>query len=188
MRRVRKRERECGEPLFRSQPHETASAQVDIGQESRRVPRADAAVEPVGGDHHVGVERPGGGNVVLHVVLEGQLDAERLASRLQDVEQALAPDAAEPVAAALDRASLEMDVDVIPVIERSGDLVRRFRIGRGQVAQRLVGKHDAPPERVIGPIALRHPVHVARIGLLQQQSQVEAGGTAADAEHAHDRE
>ena len=98
----------------------------------------------------------------VDVVLERELDAERLAARLQDVEQALAADAAEAVAAARDRASLEMDVDVVPVVERVGDVARGFRVGGGEVAERLVGEHDAPAERVVRPVALDHPHHVPR--------------------------
>ncbi len=120
--------------MLRAEPHEAAAAQVDVGRERRGVTRADAAVETVGRDHDVGGELARGGDVVGDVVLEDELDAERLAARLQDIEQPLAPDAAEAMAARRDRAALEMDVDVVPVVERVGD--RRAAVS-GSAAARL---------------------------------------------------
>ncbi len=126
VRRVREGERERGKALLRAQPDEAAAAHVDVGRERFGIARADAAVESVPGDHDVGTERARRSDVVGNVLLEGQFDAQRLAPRLQDVQQALAADAAEPVAAAGDRASLEMDVDVVPVVEGVGDVARRL--------------------------------------------------------------
>ena len=37
----------------------------------------------------------------------------------------------------------------------------RLGVGRGEVAERRVGEHDAEPERVVGPVAL---VDVTRAG------------------------
>ncbi len=148
---------------------------------------ADAAVEAIGRDHDVGVELARGGDVIRDVGVVDQFDAQRLAPRLQDVEQALAANAAEPVTAARDRASLEMDVDVVPVIEGIGDVARRLWVGGREVVQRLVGEHDAPPERVARPVAFDHAHDVAGVRLPEQQREIEAGGAAADAKHAHGR-
>ena len=67
-----------------------------------------------------------------------------------------------------------------PAISRGG-----LGIGRGEIAERLVGEHDAPAERVVRPVALDDPHDVPRVRLLEQQTRVQARGTAADAEHAH---
>ena len=85
------------EQLRRAEPDEAAVAQVDVGLVGGGVLAADAAVEAVAGDDEVGVGVRSSAD--LHVGLETQLDAERLAARLQDVEQALPADAAEAVAA-----------------------------------------------------------------------------------------
>src|SRR6185437_5450235 len=103
---------------------------------------ANEAVDAVGGDDQIGIESL----FVAHVLLEHELDAERLAARLQDVEQMLAADAGKAMAAGGDGAALEMDVDVVPAVERAGDLLVGLRIRGAQVAERLIGEHDAPAE------------------------------------------
>ena len=134
MRRFRERKSEGREFLAGTQPHEAAATQIDIGLERCRVPRADPAVEAIGGHHHVRIECTRRCDIVGHIVLEHEFDTQRFAARLQDVKQALAADAAEAVAAARDRASLEMDVDIVPAIKRADDFARRFRVRRSEVA------------------------------------------------------
>ena len=185
VRRLDECERECGKQLLRPEPDEAAAAQVDVRLEGCRVARADAAVQAVRRDDDVGTEVARGGHVVRDVVLESQFDAEFFAARLQDVEQALAPDAAEAVATGRDRVPLEVDVDVVPPVERAGDRASALRIGRLEVAERLVGKHDPPPERVVGPVAFDDAHDVVAVRLLEQKAEVEAGGAAADAKDAH---
>ncbi len=185
VRRLDESKRERREQLLRAQPDEPALPRVDVGRERVRVPGADPAVEAIGGQHDVGAELARDGDVVGDVLLEYLLDAERLAARLQDFQQALAADAAEAVAAGGDRAALEVDVDVVPVVERSGDRVRSLGVGDREVAERLVGEHDAPAERVAGPVALDDPHRVPRVRLLEQQRGVEPRRAAADARHAH---
>ena len=87
------------ESLVRAEPDEAAPAQVDVGLEDIGIALADTAVEAVAGDDQVGVVLGGQCLVVRRVGLEHQLDAQRQAALLQDVEQPLAPDAAEAVAA-----------------------------------------------------------------------------------------
>ena len=53
-------------------------------------------------------------------------------------------------------AALEVDLDVVPVIERLADQRGRFGVGGREVAERLVAEHDAPAEGVEGPVALDH--------------------------------
>ena len=59
------------------------------------VAAADLRIEAVGGDDEVGV---GEFEVGIDLALEDELDAERLAAPLQDVEQLLAADADEAMA------------------------------------------------------------------------------------------
>ena len=179
------RERERGEPFLRSEPDEATVPQVDVGREGVEIARANPAVEAVGGDDEIRLEFARRDDIVGDVGLEHELDAERLATLLQDVEQALPADAAEPVAARRDRGAAEMDVDVVPVVERVGDLARGLRVGGLEIAHRVVREHDAPAERVVRPVALDDANGVARIRLLQQEREIKTGGAAADAKDAH---
>jgi hypothetical protein len=178
-------ERERVEPLLRAEPDETAPPNVDVRPEDVAVAGAHAAVDAVAADDQVGPALRRHGALVRHVGLEHELDAEFLAARLQDVEQPLSADAAEAVAARGDPATLEEDVDVVPVIERLQDRLRRRLVGGDEVAESLVGEHDAPAERVVGPVALDHDDVVPRVLLFHQDREVEAGRPAADAGDVH---
>ena len=125
--RLLERERERRKALVRAEPHEPALPQVDVRPERRRVFRAHAAVDAIARDDDVGAELARCGFVVDDVLLIQKLDAERLATTLQDAQQALASDAAEAMAAGADRPPAEVDVDIVPVIERACDLARRLR-------------------------------------------------------------
>ena len=172
------------EGLVRAEPDEAALAQVDVGLEDLGIALADAAVEAVAGDHQVGVVLRGQRLVVRGVGLEHQLDAEREAALLQDVEQPLAADAAEAVAARAHLAALEEHLDVVPVMELVADQRGRVGVGRREVGQRLVAQHHAPAEGVEGAVALDHRDLEGRPSGLHQEREVEAGGAAADAQHA----
>jgi hypothetical protein len=50
-----------------------------------------------------------------------------------------------------------MDVDVVPTIERPDDFGCGCGIGRLEIAERLVRKHDAPPEGIGYAIAFDDP-------------------------------
>src|SRR4029453_4447243 len=157
--------------------------QIDVGREGIEVARADPAVEPVGGDDQVSVEFARRRDVVDHLGLEPKLDAEGLATLLQNVEQALATEAAKGVAARGDCGPPEMDVDVVPVVERTRDFARGRRIGRLEVAHRVVGKHDPPAEGVVWAIALDDADRVRRIALLEKKREIEPRGAPADAKY-----
>src|SRR5947207_2078018 len=108
-RRVLERERECRELACRAEPDETATPHIDVRLERRRVFLPDPAVAAVGRDHDVRGEVARCRLVVDDIGLEVELDAERLAASLQDVEQALSGDAAKPMATRGDCAALEVD-------------------------------------------------------------------------------
>jgi hypothetical protein len=172
--------------LFGAEPDEAAVAGVDVGLAGRGVTGAHAAVEAIAGDHEIGAVFAGDGLVVADLALEHEPHPELLAARLQDVEQPLAADAAEAVPARGDGAALEVDVDVVPVIEGLQDGARGLFVRGDQLAQGLVGEHDAPAEGVAGPVTLDHRDVVRRILLLHQQAKIQAGGPAADANDVHD--
>ena len=169
------------EALVRAEPDEAALAQLDLGLEGGGMTRADGAVETIGGDDELRVDPID----FLHVGLEHELHAERLAARLQDVEETPAADAAETVAAGSDGAALEVDVDVVPVMERLDDAGMGLGVGGGEVAEGLAGEDHAPAEGVVAAVALEHGHLVRGVGLLHEEGQVQARRAAADADNAH---
>ena len=170
------------EQLLGAEPDESAQPRVDVGSIRLGVLGADAAVQAVAGDHEVGVGIVFG---ALHVGLELQFHAEFLAAPLQDVEQTLAADAAKPVAARDDLVAADVDLDVVPMAEGVEDLGGALRVGRLQVAERLVGEHHAPAEGVVCAVALDDHDLVVRVLLLHEQREVEAGRATADADDFH---
>ncbi len=169
---------------MRAEPDVTALAHVDIGVEVLGVLAPDEAVGPVRSDDEIGF---GEARVVCDLGLKHQLDAQRCGARLQDVEQLLAGNAAEAVAAGGDLRALEEDVDVVPVVEAAQDLGVALRIGLPEVVQCRVGEHDAPAERVVGAVALEHGDLVPSVGLLHQDREIEPGRPATDADDLHAR-
>jgi len=148
------REGEGREQLLGAQPDETAIAGFDVRLEDVFIALADLAVQAVAGDDQVGPVATGHFLVVFHLGLEHQFDAQFHAAVLQDVQQALAANAAEAVAARGNGASLEMDVDVVPVVEGLEDAARGGFVGLHQVAQRLVREDHAPAEGIVRTVAL----------------------------------
>ena len=168
--------------LVRAQPDEAVRTHDDIGLEHVLVLGADLGVHTVAGDDQVGI---GVVEVRIDIGLEHQLHIERFAARLQDVEQMLAADAHEAVAARADDLALEQQFDVVPVIERFLDLRRRHGVPLAHVVHGRVGKHHSPPEGVIGLVAFDDRDVVRGIELLHQQRKVQTCGAAADTDNFH---
>ena len=144
-------QRVLSEQLVRAEPDKAAAARVDIGLIRGGVLGADAAVQAVAGDDEIGV---GIRRVILHIGFKDELDALFFAPCLQDVQQALAPDAAETVATRAHHLATDVDLDVVPVVEGVEDLRGALGVGALQVAQRLVREDHAPAEGVVRPVAL----------------------------------
>src|SRR5690242_9676769 len=77
-------------------------------------------------------------------------------ARLEKCQKPLAPDADEAVPRGPDLFAAQRDGDVVPVRETIGYRCRADGVVRSQVAERLIGKHDAPAEGVASPVALEH--------------------------------
>ncbi len=168
--------------LVRAQPDVAVGPRHDVGAEDLGVAVADARVDAVARDDEVGI---GIVQVGLGLLLEHQFHAQRLAAGLQDVQQLLAADAHEAVAAGADDAALEVQLDVVPVVEGLLDLVGRGAVPLAHVVHGGVGEHHAPAEGVVGLVALHHRDVVRGILLLHQQGEVKAGRAAADAHDLH---
>src|SRR5262249_27908533 len=111
--------------------------------------------------------------------------AQRLAARLQDIEKPAAADTDEAMARGAHAPALDADLDIVPMIEGILDRVRRLQIAAPHVLHGGIGEDDAPAEGVVGAVASDDPDLVARIELLHQQGEIEAGGPAANACDSH---
>ena len=171
------------ERLGRAEPGELRAAPVEAGLEVVGEAPADRAVDAVGGDDEVGLGQVLG----IDLGLEGQLDPDLLAAALQDLEQEPARHAAEAVPGGADPAALVPGVDVRPVREGLADRGVALGVGVLERAQGLVGEHHAPPEGVVGPVALGDPHRGAGEALLGQEGRVEPPGAASDALDPHGR-
>jgi hypothetical protein len=175
-------EGECLEGAMRAEPDELVLSHVDKRPEMRRVAGADPAVDAVGAHDQVGVGKL---RHILHLALEDQLNAKRLGTALENVEEVLAFDAGEAMSARGDDAALVVDVDVVPMGEAVEDFLLRGRVGAFQVAQRLVGEHDAPAERVMRAVALDHGNTVRPVAPLHLDREIQARRPAARADDPH---
>ena len=120
---------------MRAEPDKAAAARVDIGLIRGGVLGTDAAVQAVAGDDEISV---GIGRVILHIGFKDELDTLFFTTRLQDVQQALAPDAAEAMATRAHHLAADVDFNVIPMVEGIEDLRGALGVGPLEVAQRLV--------------------------------------------------
>ena len=105
---------------------------------------------------------------------------------LQDIEQPLAADAAEAVAAGAHHRAAIMNGDVVPIDERVADRLGAFGIVCVQIAERLVGQHHAPAKCVVRPVALDDDDFVRGIAQLQRNREIKAAWPASETRHAHD--
>src|SRR5690606_24949646 len=139
----------------RAEPDVLVATQLDARPEGAGVLVPDAAVDAVRRDDQVGVARA---VEVFDLGLEAKLDPEFPRPLLQDVQEALARNAGEAVAAGAHDVALEMDVDVVPVLEGVLDRGGALRIVAPQMVEGLVGEDHAPAEGGGGAVALEHLV------------------------------
>ena len=118
-------------------------------------------------------------------MLEPKRHAERRAAPLENVEQELARHAGEAVARRGQHLAPVVDVDVVPVGEALGDLLRRLAVGLRKPLERRVGEDDAEAEGVVGPVALDDDDVVGGVRLLHEQGEIEPRRTTADADDLH---
>lgn len=160
------------EPLVRAEPDIATFARLDVGLKSVGIFLPHEAVDAVGGDDQVAI---GEGRVIRHLGLELLSYAEGGGAGLQDVEQLLPRDAAKPVPAGGDLATLEVDVDIVPMMKIAQDRRVALGIGVREVGQGRIREHHAPTECVVRPIAFDHGDVMSGIGPLHQNGEIEAG-------------
>ena len=64
-------------------------------------------------------------------------------------------------------------VNIVPRFKLFRDLGVRFFISRAQIRERLPGKHNAPTESIVRPIALIKLDPMRRVGLLHQDRKIQ---------------
>ena len=166
-----------------AEPDEAITAALDVRLEHRLVLLARDRRHAIRRDHEVVV-----GGVVVgvgHLGLEAQMHAELRRPPLQNLQQRDARDSAEAMAARGDRAPLEVHIDIVPVTERIRDRRVRLRVGIPETGHRLVGEDDAPAEGVVRAVTLDHGDIAGWVGLLRDDREVEARGSAAEAHDLH---
>src|SRR5438445_7973512 len=84
-----------------------------------------------------------------------------------------------------DYRTIEMDVDVVPMMELPDHLVVGLAIGLREVVLRGVGEDDAEPERGLEGVPLEHRDVVRGIRPLHLEREVEAGRPAAHHDDSH---
>ena len=181
-----KRKGKCVKGFVRAQPDKAAVAQLDIGLEGFRIAGTDAAVQSVAGNHQVGVVLRRDSLVVLHIGFKNQINAERNAALLQNVQQPLAAYAAKAVATRAHAAPFEKHLDIVPVVERIANQLGADRVSQAQIAQRLVRQHHAPAKGVKRAVALDHRHDVRGVLQLHQQGEVQTRRTTTQTKNAHD--
>jgi hypothetical protein len=143
---------------------------------------AHHALDAVRGDHEIGsLER----REVAHLALELDLDPELPAARVEDLEQPLARQPAEPVTRRTDAGVPEVRLDVRPGREALLDLREALGVGLGEVRERLVREHDSPAEGVVGSVAFEDPDRGVLERLLREDREVEPRRSASQDLDAH---
>ena len=171
-------ERERVEGLGRAEPGEARLAPRDVGPEVLGVALAHHAVHAVGRHHEVGLEV---GLQVVDLVLEVEPDPQPAGPLVQDLQHALAGEAAEPVSGAAHPFVVDVGVDVAPVGEVGSDLGETLGVGVLDVVERLVRKDHAPAERVVGPVAFVDVDLRLGVRLAHEDGEEEGGRSASDA-------
>ena len=166
------RERERVEDVVGAEPDVLAALGPHLGAEVVQPP--DEAVRAVRGHDQIGLGK------LLDLDAELERDAELAAALLQDLEQPLARDRGEGVAARRELAAPVANVDPVPARERVRDLEVRLRIGVAEGAEGLLAEDHAEAEGRVGRISLEDAHVHAAVELPQQDRKVQPGRPCAD--------
>ncbi len=141
--------------------------------------RRTSAVRAVGPHDEIGLGDR------FHLGSEHEVDADRAAPGLEDLQQPPPRDRRERVAPGAEDAILVADVDPVPARERVRDLEVGLGIGVAERPERLFAEDDTPAERRIRRVPLQHAHFHRAIELLEQDPEIEPGRAAADDLHPH---
>ena len=117
--------------------------------------------------------------------LEPHVDAQLARPVLQDLQHQHAADAGEAVTARHGSHASMDHGDVVPVGEVLTDRGGALRVVALHVAERVVGQHDAPPERGVARVAFEQGHLVGGVAQLHRDREVQPGRTTTQAENLH---
>src|SRR5690242_6844592 len=140
-------------------------------------------IETVGGDDEVVFLGKFAGAGDLALKTQGRAELAR--PFLQQQQQRLARDTGEAVAGGDDPFAAIMNGDVVPIGKMLADRLRADRIVRGDIVEGLVGEHDAPAKRVVGPIALEYRHIMRGVAQLDADCGIEPCRAATEASDLH---
>src|SRR5690606_36670532 len=104
---------------------------------------------------------------------------------LQQVEEAHAADATEPMTTRGHHLALVEDIDVVPMGEAVENAFRAYGVVAAQIGHGLVGKDHAPAESVVRAVALDDRDIVLRIPKFHGDCEIEPGRPATNAHDLH---
>ena len=162
---------------------------VEVGLEVRGVPRAERAVDAVGGDDEVGVGQPEPRQVGVVADRRSGSAASTPSSAQRSCRMSSSflrampakPWPLEVMTRPRTWTSMSSQWAKLAVIASNVG-----GVGGAEVLERLVGEHHAPAEGVVAAVALEHRDVGVGPGLLEQEREVEPGRPAADDRDLHD--
>ena len=139
-----------------AKPYKTTFAGINVGLKDIAVATTNAAVEAIAGDDEIRLVLGNRQMVVDDLATKDQINAGGTTVVLQNVEQPLAPNAAETMARRTYRAALKEDLDIVPVVKRLQNLLGGVGVSGPQIGQSLVREDHPPAKGVVGLVALKH--------------------------------
>jgi hypothetical protein len=174
-------ESERGERLVRAEPGELAAPPIEARTKGLRVAFAERAAQAVAGHDQVRVRQVVG----VDLGLEHERHAQLGAPPVEDLQELLARQPAEPVPGRAHARAALVGLDVRPVGEVLLDRGVALRVRDLKAAERLVREDDAPAEGVVRAVALVDGDLGVREALLEQEREVQPSGPSADARDLH---
>ncbi|EPJ37289.1 hypothetical protein STAFG_5643 [Streptomyces afghaniensis 772] len=162
------------------EPDVAAAVGGDVRAEDVRVGLAGGAVDAVRGDDQVVGLR----EVFRGLGVEAEVDTEFAAAGVEDVEEALAAEGGESVAAGGVAGVAVDDVDVVPADEVPLEGLVDLGVCVFYAAEGFVGEDHAEAEGVVGGVSFPDGDVAGGIQAFEEGGGVEAAGASADDRHA----
>ena len=167
-----------------AQPDEAVGPEIELRPEPVRPAVAGDRVDAVSCIEQVAIPQ---GLRVVDPLLEMHVDAEVPATVLHQQQHLDPGHAGEAVAGGFQHLALDVDVDIVPVLERPGDRLVGRRVGLAEPFHRPVGEDDAEAESVVVAVLLVDRDLRIRKGFLHQDREIQASRPAAEAVDLHAR-
>ena len=172
------------EGLLGAKPDKAALAGVNVRLKDIAVATTNTAIEAIAGNDEVGLVLGNGDLVVVDLTTKDQVHTGGATVVLQNVEEPLAPDAAETMARRTYRAAFKKNLNIVPVIKRLQNLLSGVGVGGAQIGECLVREDHPPAKGVVGLVALQHSHGEGGVAFFEQQGGIEACGPSANRQDA----